>query len=247
MVVSRFDNLFYFSGFLCFYQNKIRQIKKEETLKTAFNQRLAKVEMTALRSQMNPHFIFNCLSSINRFILVNQPEIASEYLTKFARLIRLVLDNSRSELIPLSNELQALRLYIEMEQMRFANRFEFIENIDSTVKTEHFEIPPLLIQPFVENAIWHGLMPQEKAGILKIYIFLNNENLQIEIEDNGIGRKEAATYKNQNHQSHATQITQERFEIVRQAYQIEASVDILDLYDAAGTAIGTKVILKLKK
>ncbi len=235
------------AAFYIFYQNKIRQIKKEETLKTAFNQRLAKVEMTALRSQMNPHFIFNCLSSINRFILVNQPEIASEYLTKFARLIRLVLDNSRSELIPLSNELQALRLYIEMEQMRFANRFEFIENISSTVKPEHYEIPPLLIQPFVENAIWHGLMPQEKAGILKIHIFLDNENLQIEIEDNGIGRKEAANYKSQNHQSHATQITQERFEIVRQAYQIDASVDILDLYDDAGTAIGTKVILKLKK
>ncbi|HEX2901726.1 MAG TPA: histidine kinase, partial [Bacteroidia bacterium] len=107
------------------YRIRIRQIRREETLKTEFNQQIARTEMAALRAQMNPHFVFNCLSSINRFIMVNQPEEASAYLTKFARLIRLILDNSRTETVLLSKELEALKLYIEMEQMRFADRFDY--------------------------------------------------------------------------------------------------------------------------
>lgn len=243
---------------LALYRWRIEQIRKEEALKSEFNQRIARTEMSALRAQMNPHFVFNCLSSINRFILVNQPEEASAFLTKFSRLIRLILDNSRTETVPLNKELEALQLYVEMEQMRFNNRFDFHLSIADDVQAEHLEIPPLLIQPYVENAIWHGLMHKKTQGSLQVRVsyersdkpprFVKSAQLCIEIEDNGVGRQRAMELKSRSatvNKSHGMKLTAERLEVINQLYGTNAEVATVDLLDENGEALGTKVVLKI--
>src|SRR6188508_2969786 len=122
------------------------------------------MEMQALRAQMNPHFMFNSLNSINNFILKNDPDNASDYLTKFSRLMRLILDNSRSEWVLLENELKALQLYIELEAVRFDNAFKYSMEVTKDVDPETMMVPPLIIQPYVENAIWHGLLHRKEPG-----------------------------------------------------------------------------------
>ena len=137
------------------------QLQKLESQK-----QLSELEMQALRAQMNPHFIFNCLSSINRFILKNETEEASDYLTKFSRLIRMVLNNSKKAFISLGRRTGKLRLYLDMERLRFKNSFDYSITYKNSVDVENIFIPPLLLQPFAENAIWHGLMHKQENGFL---------------------------------------------------------------------------------
>ncbi|HMQ49477.1 MAG TPA: two-component regulator propeller domain-containing protein [Saprospiraceae bacterium] len=240
--------LLLFSSVAGLYRWRMATIRREEKLKAIFNERIARTEMAALRAQMNPHFIFNCLSSINRFILVNQPDEASDFLTRFSRLIRLILDNSRSEKVTLDKELEALRLYIEMEQMRFANRFAYQIIIAPDIQVEHLEIPPLLIQPYVENAIWHGFMHKKSEGLLQIKIYFERNVLFIEIKDDGVGRKRAQELKSRSaltHKSYGMQLTSERLSMFQQLYGIRAKVETTDLMDALGNALGTRVLLQI--
>ena len=151
--------------------------------------------MQALRAQMNPHFIFNCLSSINRFILKNESKTASDYLTRFSRLIRMVLINSQKSMIPLEDELQMLRLYLDMERLRFKNSFDYSIIFTNAIETGAIFIPPLLLQPFCENAIWHGLMHKEGQGILNIEFSMKDNILNCIIADNGIGQEKGMTKK----------------------------------------------------
>jgi LytS/YehU family sensor histidine kinase len=161
-------------------------VRKEGELKN----KIVTTEMQALRAQMSPHFIFNCLNSINRFIVKNESEAASGYLTKFSRLIRMVLNNSQKNIIPLSDELDCLELYIQMERLRLKNFFTYEVKYDDEIEIEEIMIPPLLLQPFVENAIWHGLMHKEEGGAtLNIDIIQKNGVLYFRITDNGIGRE----------------------------------------------------------
>lgn len=232
---------------IALYRRRIAQIRQQEALKTEFNQRLARMEMAALRAQMNPHFVFNCLSAINRYILVNQPEIASAYLTKFSRLIRLILDNSRTETVPLDKELDALRLYVDMEQMRFNDRFHHQFYIDPAVESAHLEVPPLLIQPFVENAIWHGLMHKKTPGLLQIRVFYKHNKLCVEVEDDGIGRARAQELKSRSattHKSLGVTVTAERIAAINQLYGTQAEVCTEDLFDENGAPRGTKVHIR---
>jgi hypothetical protein len=179
-----------FAGIYFFNRYKINQIKERAKLKTKFAQDIAELEMKALRAQMNPHFIFNSLNSIQNYILKNDSEKASQYLTKFSRLIRLILDHSNQNFITLSSEIQLLTLYIEMEDMRFEKHFESEISVDDNIDAEHILIPSMLIQPSVENAIWHGLLHKNERGFLKIYFKKLDENLlEVTIEDNGVGRK----------------------------------------------------------
>ncbi len=240
--------LFLAGAIWAIYRWRIAQVRREEALKTEFNQRIARTEMAALRAQMNPHFVFNCLSSINRFILVNQPDEASAYLTKFSRLIRLILDNSRTETVPLNKELEALQLYVEMEQMRFSERFEYRLKVADDVQTEHLEVPPLLIQPFVENAIWHGLMHKKVPGLLQVRVFYEGKKLCIEVEDNGVGRQRAMELKSRSatvNKSLGMKVTAERLEVINQLYGTNAEVTTMDLKDENGEAMGTRVVLKI--
>lgn len=226
------------------HRRRVAALQKEERMKAEFDQRIARMEMTALRAQMNPHFVFNCLSSINRFILVNQPDEASNYLTKFSRLIRLILDNSRSETVTLDKELHALQLYIEMEQLRFNHRFEYSLAVADDVQPEHIEIPPLLIQPYVENAVWHGLMHKKEPGLLQIRVFYEQKTLCIEIEDDGVGRQKASELKSRSaaeNKSYGMKVTAERLDAINQLYGAGAKVEIFDLTDAAGLPAGAKV------
>lgn len=224
-------------------QQHIRQ------LETEFGQKLADTEMTALRAQMNPHFIFNCLNSIKLYTLDNEADKASDYLTKFARLIRLVLENSRSELVSLQNELEALQLYIELEAMRFKQKVQFSIRVSPEIDQGYLRIPPLLLQPYVENAIWHGLMHKPEGGTVTVEVSQPQENwLHIEITDDGVGRERAVALKSKSagkHKSFGMQVTADRIRMINQLYNIQTQVTINDLVDAAGQPSGTEVILEI--
>lgn len=214
-----------------------------------FNKKLADAEMHALRAQMNPHFLFNCLNSINNFIIKNEQELASEYLSKFSKLIRKVLSNSKEPKITLSNELEALDLYIQMEQLRFNNKFSYEINVDEEVEADYLEVPPLIIQPYVENCIWHGLMHKKDAdGKLRIKIYQENNILVCIIEDNGIGRVAAEAVKSKSaekNKSFGMSITKERLNYVNRENIAETNIEIIDLVDDKNNPLGTKVIIRI--
>ncbi|MFT3826667.1 MAG: histidine kinase [Chitinophagaceae bacterium] len=221
---------------------------KNERIHSALEHKARDLEMQALRAQMNPHFIFNCLSSINRFILKNESERASDYLTRFSRLIRLVLINSQKSLISLEDEVEMLRLYIEMEQLRFKNSFDYSITYNNDVQPGNVVIPPLLLQPFCENAIWHGLMHKEGHGKLSIEFTMKRQTLYCKITDNGIGRAKAAEVRN-----HATEkvkslglkLTTERLALFNENKEVETFYDIEDVIDEEGNVAGTQVMLRI--
>ena len=239
-----------FSLGFAFYQYRIRQIKEREAIKTTLNKRIAEVKMEALRSQMNPHFIFNALTSINLFILKNDSETASFYLNKFSRLMREVLNHSRSDLITVEQEINTLKIYVEIEKMRFKNNFNYIFDIQPSARMNEIQIPPLIIQPYVENAIWHGLKHKKDGdAILKIVIYEEFEYFYIRVEDNGIGRAKALALKKQNanqHVSHGINVTEERIKQYNEAYFAQSSIEIIDLVNNNQEPIGTQIVYKIK-
>ena len=228
-----------------------RQLEEQHAgqLQLAFEQKLAEMEMTALRAQMNPHFIFNCLNSIKLYTTDNDSEKASAYLTKFSRLIRLVLENSRSERVTLNNELEALQLYLEMEAMRFKNKLRFKIDVELELDGDLIEIPPLLLQPYVENAIWHGLMHKKEGGCVQVKVMQpESDRLLITISDDGIGRAKAAALKSKSataNKSFGMKVTDERIALLNQVYQTNANVKVYDLTDAEGSAAGTEVVIEI--
>lgn len=234
--------------------NKIVRARTEEAKKhtesmlAETKQKMAEAEMQALRAQMNPHFIFNCLNSINRYIVKSDQATASLYLTRFAKLIRLILDNSNSKNILLSNEIEALRLYIEMESLRFDHKFTYTITIDDAVNPDSIELPPLIIQPYIENAIWHGLLHKPGGGNLSLHIRLASPNmLECIIEDNGVGREKAGELKSKSvtkKKSLGMELTENRLLLLNQYAAVRSSVEIIDLKNE-DEAIGTKVILKI--
>lgn len=236
------------SGFIFFFvKQRIKMVRRQEQVKRSYEKKIAETEMQALRAQMNPHFMFNSLNSINNFILKNDTENASDYLAKFSRLMRLILDNSRSEWVPLENELKALELYIELEALRFDNAFNYTIHIAEGIKVEKALVPPMIIQPYVENAIWHGLMQKKEPGAtLAINVTKNNNELLIEIKDNGIGRKEAAALKSKSAtklKAHGMKITAQRIGVVNKIYGTHTSAVITDLKNKEGDALGTSVLI----
>ena len=230
-------------------QSSLAEEMRVQQLMSAFDQKLSETEMLALRSQMNPHFIFNCLNSIQYFTAQNDAETASDYLTKFSRLIRLVLENSRSERVTLANELETLRLYIEMEAMRFGQKVRYSIIVEPTVDVESIQIPPLLIQPFVENAIWHGLMHKPDGGSVTVAVQQPQDHLlEVSITDDGVGRIKAAAYKSKSatsHKSFGMKVTAERIDLINQMYHTHTQVRIDDLTDAAGQPTGTRVTVEI--
>lgn len=220
-----------------------------ERAKAALQQRAKELEVQALRSQMNPHFIFNCLNAINRFILSHETEAASDYLTKFSRLMRMIMNHSRHSLITLAEEVEILELYLGMEVLRFKNAFDYRIAIEQGLDTDDIRIPPLLLQPFVENAIWHGLMHKEERGFLFIGMHVEGDTLICVIRDNGIGRRRAGLLKSKSaekHKSMGLQITAERMALLTGAGEAGHFFRIEDLYDAEDNATGTQVILTIK-
>ncbi|MBD2755682.1 sensor histidine kinase [Spirosoma validum] len=230
-------------------QNQLLEEERLQRIINDFNQKIAETEMAALRAQMNPHFIFNCLNSIQFFTAQNNPEKASDYLTKFSRLIRLVLENSKSERVTLANELETLRLYIEMEAMRFPNKLHYQIQIDKEIDPESIQLPPLLLQPFVENAIWHGLMHKDEGGTVRIVVQQPQENLlHVEITDDGVGRKQAAEFKSKSatrKKSFGLKLTADRIALINQLYHTQTQINVIDLIDNQGNSKGTSVIVNI--
>jgi LytS/YehU family sensor histidine kinase len=227
------------------------QIQKLESEKkqVTFQKQATELEMQALRAQMNPHFIFNCLNSINRFIINNNAAQAADYLTKFAKLIRIVLQQSGKSFIPLEDELYCLKLYMDLETLRFETPFSYEINCNG-IDAESVMIPTLLIQPFVENAIWHGLHPKQRGdGEIKINLQLYGNGLHCEIIDNGIGRSTGAGLPKENFavekKSMGITITQRRLQIIDDTKQDAAGITIHDLKDAAGNSSGTCVRINI--
>ncbi len=241
-------------GGFVFYRNRnkhaklVLQLEKERAeqkqRESEFERKVSDAALNSLRSQMNPHFIFNCLNSIKLYAVENNQDAATGYLGKFSRLMRLVLENSKSDRITLRQEIETLQLYMEMEAMRFKEKLRYQINMADNVDLDYIEIPPMLIQPYVENAIWHGLMPKEDGGIIVVSFSCEDNNLEITITDNGVGRVKAAELKSKSataHKSFGMSITHERIELINQMYKTNMSVIVNDLHNGQGHPTGTEV------
>ncbi|MEO9481180.1 MAG: histidine kinase [Maribacter dokdonensis] len=204
--------------------------------------------LKSLRSQMNPHFIFNALNSVNNFISKSDERSANRYLSDFSKLMRSVLENSEEDFIPLEKELQQLELYIKLEHSRFEDKFDYQITVDESVQVSKFQIPPMLLQPYIENAIWHGLRYREEKGELLVAVKENSkDSIIISITDNGIGRKKSAEIKTQNQKKQKSKgmgIIQKRVAILNDMYTDKVDIKISDLQE---NGTGTKVLFILKR
>ena len=204
--------------------------------------------LKSLRSQMNPHFIFNALNSVNNFISKSDERSANRYLSDFSKLMRSVLENSEEDFIPLEKELQQLELYIKLEHSRFEDKFDYQMTIDENVQVSKFQIPPMLLQPYIENAIWHGLRYRDEKGELLVTIKENTaDSIIISITDNGIGRKKSAEIKTQNQRKQKSKgmgTIKKRVAILNDMYTDKVDIKISDLQSDGS---GTKVLFILKR
>lgn len=233
-------------GIFLIYKRKRDAIQKQK--ETALNLKVSENEMKALRSQMNPHFIFNALQSIQTFLMSHKPDDANNYLLKFSKLMRLVLENSQYPEVPVKEDIQALELYMQLESIRLPHPFTYKIHIDNSVDPESDTILPLILQPFVENAIWHGLQYKPSAGHIDISLAKKENVLYGAVTDNGVGRGNAE--KNINpifakHESLGIKLTQDRLNTLNETRHIDANFTITDLFDEKHKPAGTKVELSL--
>lgn len=234
--------------------NKIKQIESEKSLEathkelTSINQELAEAQLSALQAQMNPHFVFNALNSIKRMILEEDNEKASRYLSKFALMIRMTLDHSRDKFVTLDENIKYLKTYLEMEQLRFDDSFRFTIETEDNIDSTEVPIPSMMIQPLVENAIWHGLMPSEANKKIRIAFTQEENQITCTIEDNGIGIRESEKLKKIHrplHRSSGLENLQKRIHIMNEKYDTDCTLQIYDLKEKRRNDSGTLVILRL--
>jgi LytS/YehU family sensor histidine kinase len=210
------------------------------------HQRTTELEQKLLATQMNPHFIFNALIAIQNFMFKNSPVEAGKYLAKFAKLMRLILENSRQPYIALNKEIQTLEYYFELQQLRFQQSFDYQIYVDPRLNAEHVSVPPMFVQPLVENALEHGLLRKTGKGIVKVRYLLDGDKILLEVEDNGVGREEAAHFRKiaqPEYTSLATTITQERLAILNQSNNRKVIFTVVDLVDVDQIVQGTKATL----
>lgn len=233
-------------GYL-YYRNRLKQVQRQARVRSDYEIKLNELENSALRTQMNPHFIFNSLNTINSFINSNERAQANQYISKFSKLVRLILDHSREKKISLQDELEVAELYIQLEQIRFEGKFEYKVDMNGLVAADT-EVPPLIIQPFVENAILHGLLPKGAEGQLNISIDRKQEWIECLIEDNGIGRAAAKKIREGSgfrRKSHGMEITLKRIELFNKDNGVDETVKIVDLLNSDGSPAGTRVEIPL--
>ncbi|MGG9961549.1 histidine kinase [Ferruginibacter sp. SUN106] len=218
------------------FKIRIKSIQK----KAALQQQMSELEMKALRAQMNPHFIFNSLNSIQECIISKNTDAAYGYLSQFSKLVRRILENSGKETVPLKEEQELMQWYLSLEQLRFTDEFTF--SIQNNCSNNQIEIPSMIVQPFIENALWHGLANKQGKKNITLIFTDDTDGISIEITDNGIGRKAATLLpKRPDKQSMGLDITKERL----QRYSHDSSIEIIDLFDSDNNAAGTKVIIHL--
>ncbi len=229
--------------------SRIRGLKRKHEVEKkmlTIEKQMFDLEHKSLQLQMNPHFIFNSLNSIQSFVINNDTDKAINYLAKFSQLMRLILSNSRESYVPLENEIKALSYYMDIEKLRFDNKFDYKINIDSKLDEEFIAIPPMIIQPYVENAIIHGLIYSNKNGYITIDFKQSGKNMLCTVEDNGVGREKSEMIKNESgirRKSRGMLITQERLNILNKQHNEKFTVKIIDLKDRNGGATGTRIEL----
>ena len=224
----------------------IYSIIKKEKEKAEINKKISELKLQALRAQMNPHFIFNTLNAIQYFITNNDQKHAFAYLEKFSKLLRRILDYSDKASLPLDKELETLELYMELQLLRFEDKFEYTINVDPAIDIHNTEIPTMIIQPFIENAIQHGLSRLKKKGKIQINLSLKNNQLECTIEDNGIGIKKALELKRKKTplmKSNGINITRERLSIINAEQRDDIQITVIDLKEKYRTKSGTKVVI----
>lgn len=225
-------------------------LKKNDIVRkiTENEKKIIELELKALRSQMNPHFIFNTLNSIQMYISRHDFKESNRYISNFSRLIRMVLNHSEKPFINLRDELEMLTLYIGLEQIRFENQFDYYINVDEELDLDCDKIPPMLLQPFIENAIWHGLMKKSEKGKIEVDLKLSNDILYCSIQDNGIGRAAALKIKAERkiqNKSIGMRVTKDRLSIMYNEKYNNMDVEIVDLHDENNNPTGTKIIIKI--
>ena len=247
LLIYGYTGLFVLSlaiGILLFSRSKINSKRRLSEM----NQKIAEITQANLRQQMNPHFIFNTLNSIQYYMYQHDKLATNNYLTKFSSLMRKVLENSQHTSIPLRDELEALNLYLELEMIRFKDKFDYEIKIDEEIDPLLYKVPTMLIQPYVENSISHGLMPNEGKGMVKINLKLENIYISCTIEDNGIGREAAQENKRKsenNHNSLGTQIVTSRLDLVNALYGTSLKTIYTDLKNINGEPEGTRVEIQI--
>ena len=227
---------------------RVAAVRKQEKLKMQFKHDLAEVQMKALRSQMNPHFLFNCLNSIKYYALEKDKDATADYLGKFSLLVRRILNNSKSDTIYLKDELDAIRLYIEIENLRLEDKFDYSIEVDPQVFKSNVKIPPMILQPYIENSIWHGLMPKQGRGHLLVRVKDLGKRIQCIIEDDGQGRRNAREMAAQQptyRKSMGMQITKDRLRLIEEIHNLAIELDIVDLVDSEGEPCGTRVVIEI--
>jgi tetratricopeptide (TPR) repeat protein len=227
-----------FTSFIYYKRRRDSEDQKNEAL---FNAEVAETEMKALRSQMNPHFIFNSLNSISDYISKNNLVAADNYLTRFAKVMRMILENSEQKQISLADDLKGLELYMQLEALRLNNKFTYEINVDPTIDQENTLVPPLILQPFVENSIWHGMAKKDGEGKIIINIEKENQMLNCIVEDNGMGRKQStgSTPINALNRSLGMKITKARIDILNKIKNSKAAIELSDLTE------GMRVVVRL--
>lgn len=239
--------LFILAAVMLAFRYHIYQVKTRERIKAEFSKQLKELESRALRAQMNPHFLFNSLNSVKSLITQGNTEKATEYITRFAQLIRQILANSEKPFVRLQEELEALRLYLEIEKLRFQN-FTYEIHVDENVNVDFIEVPPLILQPYVENAIWHGLMHLTSTDRrLRVVVNQEAQFLHLTIEDNGIGRKQAGEIKSlgaSRKQGMGMRITEDRLQLLKTIYGQDVKIVVTDLTDN-GQPTGTRVEIRI--
>ncbi|MCK4568789.1 MAG: histidine kinase [Bacteroidales bacterium] len=230
---------------------RIRAIKKKHEVEKkvlAIEKELFDIQQKALQLQMNPHFIFNSLNAIQSFVIANDTDKAIHYLSKFSQLMRMTLANSREASIPVKDELKAVMHYMDIERLRFDNKFDYKAEVDNNIDQEFMEIPPMIIQPFVENAIIHGLVNSPEPGHILLSLKLQENFIFCTIEDNGIGRKKAQEIRDESgikRKSRGMLITRERLEILNKQNKEKFAVKVIDLHDKSGKPSGTRVEINI--
>ncbi len=243
-----------------FYRFRIGQIKKREEMRrqqaefkqkeaefrqkeAELKQLAAETETAVLRLQMNPHFIFNSMNSINAYILERNVETASDYLTRFAKLMRMILKFAEKPFIAVSDEIELLEQYMKTEAMRLEKKFDYQVEVDEALDPDETYLPTMILQPFVENAIWHGISKKPGGGHIHIAFQPSGGLLLCSVEDNGAGRQTAAVEKTSTHESKAISLTERRLQLLEKEGKVKPSFEIIDLKDEAGNPAGTKIIV----
>jgi LytS/YehU family sensor histidine kinase len=232
-------------------KNEFKKQRRKQALETEKNKLekdLQQSTLASIKSQMNPHFLFNALNTIQSYIYQNDKQNASQYLGKFSELTRMILEMSNRETISLSEEIKALKLYLELEQLRFEEKLKYEIVVAQNIDVEMIHIPSMLIQPYIENAIKHGLLHKKDNWILEISFKKNEKILVVIVDDNGIGRKrsqELQKLKLKQHQSFAMSANEKRLDILNKGLEKPIALQIIDKTNENSEAIGTTVILNI--